>query len=210
MIRAVRPSGAPPCLLFDLGGILVSLGTVDCLWPFSSAEAGQPPFSERWGSSRAVHDYVTGRIDNLAGFYQAACREMGITIRETDFDEAFVSIIGEPFAETHPLLTALSGNYPLMMLSNTSEAHWQRCRDELGLAGYFDRLFLSFEMGVMKPDLQIFKQVLAAVDYLPQNIWYFDDRSENVEAACRLGIRGLVSQGGPALLEDLRRLNLIE
>lgn len=210
MIRATPPDGDVPRLLFDLGGILVRLGTVDCLWPDGRVLPGQRPFSERWANSRAVNDYETGRLKDKSAFYRAARDEMGITISETEFNEVFLSIIGEPFAETHSLLAALRGRFPLMMLSNTNEEHWRLCRDELGLAAYFDQLFLSFEMGLMKPDPAIFRQFLAAVGGDPQNIWYFDDRPDNVEAACRLGIRGLVSQGGSQLMADLRRLNLIE
>ena len=211
MIRAIPPAGAAPFLLFDLGGILVHLGSVDCLWPdHGTNEPEQRPFSERWATSRAVYDYETGRISDLADFFQAARAEMGITVNEAVFDQAFMSIIGEPFAETRPMLAALQGHYRLLLLSNTNEAHWRRCRDDLGLADYFDQLYLSFEMGVMKPDPAIFKQFLTSVGDNPQNIWYFDDRPDNVEAACRLGIRGQVSQGGTLLLEDLQRLGLIE
>jgi HAD superfamily hydrolase (TIGR01509 family) len=210
MIRVIAPSDDPPRLLFDLGGILVRLGTVDCLWPGWQDEPGQPSFSERWGNSQAVYDYETGRIDSLSDFYQAARAEMGITVSETEFDKVFMSIIGEPYAETKSLLAALRGCYPLMMLSNTNEAHWRLCRDELGLDVFFDKLFLSFEMGVMKPDPAIYEAFLTEVGGNPQNIWYFDDRPENVEAACRLGIRGQVSRGGLDLLRDLSHLKLIE
>ena len=155
-------------------------------------------------------DYETGRIDNLADFYRAARSEIGITISEEKFDEVFVAIIGDLYEETVPVLSALQGHYPVMLLSNTNEAHWRRCRDQLGLGPFFQRLFLSYEMGVMKPDPRIFQQVLADVGVNPQNIWYFDDREDNVAAACRFGINGIVSQGGMPLIGDLCRLNLIE
>ena len=210
MIRAVPPSGEPPLLLFDLGGILVRLNSVDGLWPDHTRAPGMKPFGERWSDSRVVYDYETGRIANLADFYRAARSEIGITISEEKFDEVFVAIIGDLYEETVPMLSALQGHFPVMMLSNTNEAHWRRCRDKLGLGPFFQRLFLSYEMGVMKPDLRIFQQVLAEIGGNPQNIWYFDDREDNVAAACRLGINGIVSQGGMHLLGDLRHLNFID
>lgn len=209
MIKAREWPGQAPVLLFDLGNILVRLNGVECLWPGVTPAASEQPFSERWAVSKSVADYETGRIRSLSEFYTAARQEMGFTVSEAEFETAFVSIIGELYSETIPLLRALRGHYPLMMLSNTNEAHWRRCGEDYGLAEYFDQIYLSCDLGVMKPDEAIYQQVLASIGYLPQNIWYFDDRKENIDAALKLGINGFVSNGGMQIINDLKRLNFI-
>ena len=168
------------------------------------------PFDERWGSSRAVYAYETGQITSLDDFFQAARKEMGFTVTREEFGPLFQEIIGDLFQETTPLLSALQAAYPLMLLSNTNQEHWIYCRDELSLKGYFQEEFLSFQMGLMKPDPRIYQRALAGIRHDPENIWYFDAREENVLAAKKHGIRAFRSWGGQTLVRQLRELDLIE
>jgi putative hydrolase of the HAD superfamily len=196
--------------MFDLGNILVKLNEVTSLWPDRQPELGSLSFSDRWSVSQAVHDYETGRIDNLDQFYQSACQEMGITVSEDQFRKVFIEVIGDLFDETIPLLTALKPHYRLALLSNTSPDHWLHCRDELGLGCFFDDIFVSYELGTMKPDQRIYEQVLVHLKVDPKTIWFFDDREVNAKGASKLGIHAVHSFGGDRLIEDLRKLNFIE
>jgi glucose-1-phosphatase len=205
-----KPEAAPDVLLFDLGNILVRLNSADLFWPGQNAAPGTLPFEERWGRSQAVRAYETGRISRLEDFYQEARREMGFTVAWDDFQPLFRQIIGGLFRETVPLLQTLRQTYVLMLLSNTNQEHWIHCRDNLGLGQYFQAEFLSCQMGVMKPDPLIFQQVLTAIGHNPQNIWYFDDRLENVETARKFGIRSFASFGGPIIIRHFRQLGLLQ
>lgn len=207
--RALPPSGETPVLVFDLGNVLVRLHSLDRLWRDQRALPGERSFDERWGRSQAVLDYETGRLKTLDEFYEAAQPELGFEVPRAEFTEIFRRMIGELFAETIPLLTALKEYYPLFLLSNVGEEHWQYCRDQLGLDGFFTGTVLSYEVGVMKPDPQIFRLLLERCGCDPQRILYFDDRVENVAAARRMGIQALTSLGGPPLIADLQRLKLI-
>lgn len=209
-IRAIQPAGTRPILMFDLGNILVKLNEVTSLWPDRQPEPGTLSFSDRWSVSKTVHDYETGRIAGLDQFYQLACSELGITVSEDRFKQVFIEVIGDLFDETIPLLTALKPYYQLALLSNTSPDHWLHCRDELGLGGFFDHIFVSYELGVMKPDKRIYEQVLAQLKVDPQTICFFDDREVNVKAAAEMGIHAVHSFGGDRLLNDLRKLKIIE
>ncbi len=209
-IKAICPTKDPPVLLFDLGNILVRLNSVDLLWPGQTPAFGTLPYAERWAKSRAVYAYETGRIDDLDAFYLAAKAELGFTVPEGQFNEVFQKIIGDLFAETIPMLQALKDNYPLMLLSNTCREHWLFCRDQLGLGGFFQEEFLSYEMGVMKPDPLVFQEILERLQNNPQNIWYFDDKAENAAVARKFGIRAFTSWGGPPLIGQLESLGLIQ
>lgn len=209
-IEAVKPVGKPPVLLFDLGNILVRLNSVDLLWPDRLAEPGTLPFAERWLGSQAVRAYESGLIHDLDTFYRAARAELGFSVPEEQFVQVFRQVIGDLFSETIPLLTALQGSYPLMLLSNTSQEHWVYCRDQLGLGGFFKKEFLSYQMGVMKPDPLIYQKLLAGSGTSPENIWFFDDNLNNVAAARKLGIRAWSSWGGQPLLELLQGLKIIK
>jgi HAD superfamily hydrolase (TIGR01509 family) len=54
---------------------------------------------------------------------------------------------------------------------------------------YFNELFLSYEIGSMKPTAAIFQHVLAVLNVAPQQVAFFDDGRRNVEAAQAMGMQ---------------------
>jgi putative hydrolase of the HAD superfamily len=74
-------------------------------------------------------------------------------------------------------------------LSNTNAVHWQQI-DVSGHFGHrFDRYFLSYESGLLKPDGASFSQVTTDYGCQPREILFFDDNPVNVDAARQAGIR---------------------
>ena len=55
-----------------------------------------------------------------------------------------------------------------------------------------DKCFLSYEMGLIKPDPEIYKLVIQKLKAQPQEILFIDDKPQNIEAAQELGINGIV------------------
>jgi HAD superfamily hydrolase (TIGR01509 family) len=203
------PTVDHPVVLFDLGNILVHLRSVDHFWPGLKPEPGTLIYSERWKHSTAMQAIETGRLNDFGDFYRLAKQELGFPIGIEEFRLSYVEIIGEPFPETLPILQALYSRFSLQLLSNTSEIHWQHCARTLGLGPYFDRVFVSYELGAMKPDPQAFQLALTEIGQDPETIYYFDDRPENIETALKFGIKAHLSWGGAQLLHQLRDLKFI-
>jgi putative hydrolase of the HAD superfamily len=203
------PAVEQPILLFDLGNILVRLHNVDRFWQGKEAEPGSIPYALRWGSSKAVWRLETGQIRDFVEFYREACSELGIILDQEEFYQEYLKIIGEPFEWTLPILNALYSRFSLQLLSNTSFYHWQHCSQTLGLGRFFDQIFVSYELGCMKPDPEIFQRALNEIGQSPETIYYFDDRPENVETATKFGINAHLSWGGMRLLNQLRALKFI-
>lgn len=196
-------------LLFDLGNILVRLNSVEGIWADAGVRQALPATDQLWARSQAVADYETGRIQSLPAFYEAICEEVPITVNYDEFYRIFNQAIGDVFPETHAMLAHLQKQYRLFLLSNTSREHWAICRDMLNLAGYFEKTFLSFEMGIMKPDPAAFQIAIDGIGADPENIWYYDDRIENVSCAVDMGINAQISFGGMPIINDLRKNGFI-
>lgn len=203
------PGILSPILLFDMGNILVKLNTAAGLWGGNPPAVDESYFEQRWSQSTAIRDFETGRILDFHEFYRQVRPQLGTRLAEEDFRVAYDDIIGEPFAETHAMLQALHGDFPLMVLSNTSNAHWQKCDEVHGIAKYFKQLYLSYELGLMKPDLRIYQAVLEQAGVDPQTIYFFDDRPENVSAAASIGINAHLSMGGKPIIDALRAYGFI-
>ena len=53
----------------------------------------------------------------------------------------------------------------------------------------FDKVYLSYNMGCAKPDLEIYKKVID--DLKTNNFYFFDDSIDNVNSALSLGINAI-------------------
>lgn len=87
-------------------------------------------------------------------------------------------------------LTRWAQMTPIWLLSNHHSA-WLRPRlDRFELSGHFERIIVSDEIGVAKPEPSAFDAVLAHVRD-PAEALFVDDRARNVDVALRLGIRAV-------------------
>jgi len=90
---------------------------------------------------------------------------------------------------------ARSGQYKLLLLSNTNALHMERVRQQMGAERFqrfrdaFDAFYLSHEMGMRKPDREIFEYALTENRLLPEETLFVDDLPENTRAASLLGIQ---------------------
>ena len=78
------------------------------------------------------------------------------------------------------------------MLSNINILHYEYLRKNFPVFGVFDKIFLSFQMGLIKPNKEIYNLVIRDLGVNPEEIFYTDDRPELVQSAKSLGIRGCV------------------
>lgn len=58
-----------------------------------------------------------------------------------------------------------------------------------------DGKFLSYELGLLKPDIAIFDRVIHEIGCDPRSIYFFDDKNDNVNAAKECYINGYVTNG---------------
>jgi putative hydrolase of the HAD superfamily len=98
------------------------------------------------------------------------------------------------------LLWLRQQGYHVCLLSNTNPymMDWARS-SALGGEGhpidyYFDRLYLSYQLKVMKPSEEIFLKMLASEQTHAEETLFIDDGRANVETAARLGMQTLCPQ----------------
>jgi putative hydrolase of the HAD superfamily len=59
--------------------------------------------------------------------------------------------------------------------------------EHLGMRNHFDGLHYAADLGCAKPDLAFFRVITERTGYLPDKIFFIDDRNENVEGARKAG-----------------------
>lgn len=87
-------------------------------------------------------------------------------------------------------LRKLGARYRMALLSNTSRFHFEHYREECRpLFEQMSHLFLSFEMGLRKPDPAIYRLALDTAGWLAEETLFIDDSYANIRAAEQMGLR---------------------
>ena len=151
--------------------------------------------------------YETGLID-CTQFYQEFCRQADIAPSEELSREDLLWAIGDIFWANRPIIPVLTQlkarGFPMGILSNTCDAHWQSAFSQHSiLRSFFRPWVLSYEEKSMKPDSMIYKSAIEQAGVKPGNIFFTDDRQENVEGAIAAGIDAVLFTSVPELVCQL-------
>ena len=180
-------------IIFDLGGVLVGFDRQRSIDAF-----------ERIGCGK-VADYIRDhRTEDL--FYRIElgeisthdfCEEVRQMTATNADDEAIIeawNVLLTPVTENRlqRLRELREKGVRLFLLSNTNDMHWQYCGHQLN--GCFERVFLSYEMRLAKPDTAIFAEVLRQADIDAHDTLFIDDNADNIAAAASLGIQTFHNQ----------------
>lgn len=91
-------------------------------------------------------------------------------------------------------LEQLKRKYRLFLLSNTDEIHIAKFEHKVGITfarefyQCFEKVYFSFEIGMRKPDPEIFKYIINKHDLSMKRTLFIDDKKENTDIAASLGM----------------------
>lgn len=153
-------------------------------------------------------DFERGRCDE-AGFHRRFEQAVECRIPVADLRHA-ASDIFEANDEVRTIVRALKErDYRLVLLSNTSIAHYEFIRERWDLLDPFDELVLSYQVGAIKPEPAMFDAALRAIDCRPDEAFYTDDIPAYVEAGRQRGLDAEVFTTAAALREQLAARGII-
>ena len=84
---------------------------------------------------------------------------------------------------------------PAGCLSNTNALHWQDNFGRWPILDAFDFRFLSFELGHVKPDKELFEHVARLLPSSPTRVLFLDDNAVNVDGAAAAGFTAVQVRG---------------
>lgn len=171
-------------IVFDLAGVVVARNQERCpqyimdyFYFINSGEA----LPEFWND----YDRGTRDIDSVA--------QCLAEFRGSDFETAKSRMLEavtyqEQVAPTAELIAELkAAGYRLFVLSNMSKDYIEfLC--EMPVFQHFEGEIISCEVGLIKPEREIYNLLLDRYNLVPEQTMFIDDRVENVEAAATLGI----------------------
>ena len=197
-------------IFFDIGGVLIDIHperTYQYLSDSADVEVSMVKESFPWDA----HDqYERGVMNNEDWFitYKESLPQP-CCLKRSDFWNAWKLLLGEE-KNTVNILEALNKQYSIWLLSNTNPKHIQ---DEIEKRYLFPSLVngavYSFDVGVRKPEKEIYEIAMQRANANPQECLFIDDLLENIQAAKQIGIEGIHFISSEQLKQELVRLGII-
>jgi len=182
-------ANSPSFLYFDLGNVLLFFDhDVACRQMAEVAGVGHAQVRQVAFDSGLEWQYERGEISSRE-FYEHFCEQIG---SRPGFNELLhaASAIFDLNKRIVPLIAHLkSAGYRMGILSNTCDAHWNYISNGRYrfVNQYFTTYALSYEIGWMKPENEIYMSAANLAGTTPDEIFFVDDREENVAAATNAG-----------------------
>lgn len=202
---AMQPHHQYTTIIFDLGKVIVDFdhGAV-CrrLVPYCSYSPEQI-FKLVFGSS--FEDQFDRGLISPETFFKSISRELDLHMSMDSFREMWNTIFSlNPGIEQ--LIRHLAKQYQLLCLSNTNVWHYEYCLEHFPVLHVFDACIVSCAVGVRKPHKAIYQAALEKARALPQDCVYIDDIREFIQAAEKIGIRGIQFMSVPQLTQELQAM----
>lgn len=200
-------------IVFDLGGVIMTLDPAEALRRFKALGLSDAErYLDAYTQSGIFGNLEEGKI--TAEDFRS--KLSSLTGHELTFDECKHAWLGYrkdvPQRNLDLLKELRAKGYRLILLSNTNPfmMDWALSSEFDGkgssLNDYFDALYLSYRLGIMKPAPDFFRQVLDNENILPEETLFVDDGPRNVEAAGKLGFMIMCPDNGSDWTGELRSL----
>jgi putative hydrolase of the HAD superfamily len=195
-------------LLFDLGGVLVEFSGVQDLAVLLQGRLSESEILERMSHYLPSEQFGLGKLSREE-FGDRFVKDWELGLPPQDFLREFQSWSRRFYPGAVELLASLRPHFRLAALSNSNELHWERNTNDLGMNDLFEIAISSHQVGLHKPDPQMYRIALDRLGVSPDRVLFFDDVPANVTAALALGIRAFQVDGVESVRSRLRQENLL-
>lgn len=194
-------------LLFDLGGVLIDFAGFEEMRRLLPQVSDRSEIRDRWIRSKPVQLFERGEVAPEE-FARRVVEEFHLELSKHEFLREFVSWARGPYPGALALLRRLQNSHRIACLSNSNELHTPLHR--ASIHSHVDSFYFSDEIGLVKPDREIFDFVIRDLTVSPRRIAFFDDTPVNVEAARNVGLCAFLVDGIGELEARLQGLGLID
>ena len=197
-------------ILFDIGGVFFKWKD---RWLFSNV-ADRFGLSEQRLAEECKKELSNLRLGKISE--QEMWQRVGRRINSKELSNSKDSLIHDFFKAKinvddsifESIKQLKKKNIKMGILSNTALV-MHSAVEELTDMSCFDYLFLSYEIGMEKPDKAVFEHVTKKIPNPKEEILLVDDRLSNVNAAKNFGIKAIVFTDTIHMIADLKDLGIL-
>ena len=198
-------------LIFDLGGVLVSLNRERCLENFSK-NLGFDNFGDylnAYAQKGFFAKFENGDIDSAEFREEIRNRCKKENVQDEEIDEAFYTFLTHVDPYKVKLLMELKKKYHLLLLSNVNPIGWSKCcelfydANEIDIEDVFEKLYLSFKVKASKPGKEIYEHLIKDSGINPAEALFIDDSQANIEMGAKMGLQTMHYDVTKNLVEEV-------
>ena len=203
------PLAAPiKYFIFDIGGVLIELKRRHFLFELSRF-IRQSLWRIQWPLNHEIVNEITCGRKSVMDLFHFLRDVYDCPDDWNTFQTVWLSLLGKTMPGMEPLVRQLQADYQLVILSNTNEPHFEYLKSNYSIFQYFEPVFLSYRMGLAKPDSRIFDEVLRYFQAEPNECFLVDDLRANVLTAQKMGFSVHHFKNAGLLKKKLRHINLL-
>ncbi|MEM9429811.1 MAG: HAD-IA family hydrolase [Pseudomonadota bacterium] len=197
----------PKAVVFDIGNVLMTWDPVRLYRKVTTAEELAALKAE------VDLDAMNLEVDRGAPFRETveatAARHPAYAALIRLWHTRWPEMFGPPIAGSWQILERLQARQiPVFALTNFGRETFQLARGLYPELNRFDQAFVSGELGLLKPAPEIYARLERETGLTGPDLFFTDDRRDNIEAARRLGWQGHVFGGSDGLQAALSRVGL--
>lgn len=195
-------------IIFDLGGVILTHKKT-LVEDILSKIFNIPVEDAKSHYLKYKDDLRTGKIDSTIFITQLrndlkSTKSVSELLKEWEQEYKNIAYINNLVLE---LIDELHKNYSVYLMTDTIDLH-DRYNSQRGIYNHFKYVIKSNEEGVKKPDARAFLNMLQKIDARANECCFIDDLKENIIAARKLGMKGIIYKNVTQLKQDLERIGL--
>ena len=182
-------------IIFDYGGVILDIDYYKTVEAFR--DLGVRDFNLLYSQALQTDFFdllEKGKV-NAQDFYRFIRKISQMDLTNDQIKKAWNAIILTMPEHRIRLLEQVRKNYRIFLLSNTNVIHYEvytkQLRDVFGYKGFnelFEKAYLSFQIGMKKPDLEFFELVLSENKLNASETLFIDDSIQQVQGAEKAGL----------------------
>ena len=203
-------NGSERGLLVDFGGVLTT-NVFESFRSFCEAEGLEPNTVKEMFRSRGEGLALLRQLERgeltVEQFEPRFAAVLGIEDRAEGMVERLFSGVGPDERMVEAVRRARAAGVPTGLISNS----WGRTTyDEQLIEELFDAAVISGDVGLHKPEPEIFHLGAEKLGVPPERCVFVDDLRENCEGAEAVGMTAILHRGADSTLPELERLLAVE
>ncbi len=195
-------------IIFDLGGIFLNIDYQLTSKAFKRLGVHQfdEMFTQQY-SNDLFELLETGRL-SPQDFYNAFRKEAGLELTDDQIRDAWNALLLDFPAERIQWLESIRNKYNIYLFSNTNQIHYDqfmadftRTYPDKDFNGYFIHAYYSQTLGLRKPYMASFQQILKEQELDPAETLFIDDTFKNIQGAQQVGLRTIHLEAPKTVLD---------
>ena len=180
-------------IIFDLGAVVLNINYQNTIDEFTKLGVINPAtFYSKKVQTNLFNQIETGMISSNE-FLKALQKETK-NANINQVEKAWNAMLLDLPEERVQLIKKLKNNHSIYLLSNTNAIHIDAFKKQLGnkkwlaFCKLFDKMYLSHELGLRKPDVKIFEYILNEQKLKSEEVFFIDDSPQHIASAKKIGI----------------------